>query len=399
MAYDPARTARYLARVARETGVPGFRLAETPVFFDRTFVARARAAAEAIIGQLDESGTRVRLEGALPPDHPQIADRPALPNVAVLDFAVTRRKDGSLAPKLVELQGFPSLVLFECIQGDAWIEALGEIRGCEGPWTYADGGRAGLLELARATIVGDADPSECVLLDVEPERQKTLCDFRATERLLGVAAVDPRALERRGARLFRRDAAGRRVPVRRIYHRLIATDLPRAGRPWPEVLRGSLDVAWIAHPDYYYLWSKYALPLLDHESVPRTRLLSEVEPGELDLAGQVLKPLFLFAGGGVVLEPSLDDLAAVPPEEREAWCLQERIAYTGAVASPAGDVKLEVRLMYLRPEGEPELRYATNLCRLSRGAMIGVDYNRDLPWTGSSIGLLRAGDSTVADGS
>ncbi|MBV8583097.1 MAG: hypothetical protein JO241_03800, partial [Candidatus Eremiobacteraeota bacterium] len=107
----------------------------------------------------------------------------------------------------------------------------------------------------------------------------------------------------------------------------------------------------------------------------------------------VLKPLFSFAGAGVNVSPTIEDVAAVPVAERERWCLQEKIEYAPAfVAADGGSVKVELRLIYLRPDNAPGFTLAQNLCRLSRGAMMGVDYNKQHTWVGSSIGLWQFGE-------
>jgi hypothetical protein len=48
--------------------------------------------------------------------------------------------------------------------------------------------------------------------------------------------------------------------------------------------------------------------------------------------------------------------------------------------------KAEIRMMFLWPEdGEPIL--VNNLVRMSQGRMMGVDFNKDKTWVGSSIAL------------
>jgi hypothetical protein len=228
-----------------------------------------------------------------------------------------------------------------------------------------------------------------VLFDLEPERQKTNCDFAATRALVGVDAVDPRTVTKRGRRLYRRDAGGREVPIERIYNRLVGEDLARVSAGLAFDLRDDLDVVWAPHPRWFWSWSKASLPFLDHPAVPRTRLLSDIDelPDDLERS-HVLKPLFSFAGGGVDVHPTAAACAAVPAAAREAWCLQEKITYAGALMTPDGSpVKVELRVMFLRPDDCAELAAATNLARLSRGDMHGVDHNKDLTWVGSSIGL------------
>jgi hypothetical protein len=309
-----------------------------------------------------------------------------LPNFAQIDFAVTRDSDGALAPKLIELQGFPSLTSMQVIQRDAWHDVLQSMPGLDRRWSCWFSGldRESFLKLARRTIVGDHDPAEVVLLDIDPPRQKTSPDFIATKILFDVDAIDPRELVLNGRRLFRRDGK----PVRRIYNRIVFDELIAKNIEIPFDYRDELDVEWTPHPNWYWVWSKYSLPFLDHPAVPRARFLSDLERVPEDLSRFVLKPLFSFAGGGVNVEPTAADVAAVPASERNAWCLQEKIEYAPALqAADGGSVKVEIRMMFLRPDDEPKPILAQNLIRLSRGKMLGVDFNKDFTWVGSSIGL------------
>ena len=239
----------------------------------------------------------------------------ALPSLAQVDFAIVKGKDGRFAPRLIELQGFPSLSAFEVLQSDAWNEALGGVDGLPkatwGPY-FSGLSRDGFLALLGRTIVGDADPEEVVLLDLDPEKQKTAIDFSATRGLLGVDAVDPRSLVKEGGRLFRvKD--GRRVPVKRIYNRIVFDELIKKDLELPFDFRDDLEVKWIPHPNWYWTWSKYSLPLLAHETVPKATYLSELGAVPKDLTERyVLKPLFSFAGGGVNVDPRPEDLLRIP---------------------------------------------------------------------------------------
>ena len=62
------------------------------------------------------------------------------------------------------------------------------------------------------------------------------------------------------------------------------------------------------------------------------------------------------------------------------------VVYFDLARLPHGAVvAVEVRVMCLRADDETELRPAWNLVRLSRGKMHGVDHNRDLEFTGSTV--------------
>jgi hypothetical protein len=369
-----------------------FRLAETPVFLPDDLREKIATAAREIIQQLSDPDLIEQMKVAVPAkwDTPGIGK---LPSFAQVDFAIVREPDGSLAPKLIELQGFPSLTALEVMQRDSWQTVLSSIPAFAGiEWTcWFNHHRAAFLDLARRTICGSHDPREVVMMDIEPRGQKTWPDFASTKLLFDVDAIDPRELLVRGNRLFRRDDDGREVRVRRIYNRVVFDELEVKNIALPFDYRDQLDVEWTPHPNWYWIWSKYSLPFLDHPAVPRATFVSDLPAIPEDLSRFVLKPLFSFAGGGVNVEPTPADIERIPADQRPFWCVQEKIAYEPAlIAADGGGVKVEVRTMFLRPDDEPELVLAQNLCRLSRGKMLGVDFNKDFTWVGGTVGLWPA---------
>ncbi|HWS72943.1 MAG TPA: hypothetical protein VN605_12560 [Thermoanaerobaculia bacterium] len=372
-----------------------FRLAETPTFLPDDLRAKLVEAANAVVEQLSDPANIERMKRAIPArwDTPGID---ALPSFTQVDFAVVR-EDGVLVPKLIELQGFPSLTAFQVVQRDVWMNAMELMQGLDERWScwFSGYDRDGFLELARRTICGSHDPEEVILMDLEPARQKTYPDFAATKLLFDVDAVDPTHLTRRGRQLFRRNAAGQEVQVKRIYNRVVFDELIQKRVELPFDYREELDVEWAPHPNWYWVWSKYSLPFLRHPSVPRATFVSDLDGVPDDLSTRyVLKPLFSFAGGGVNIEPTAADLAAIPEAERGAWCVQEKIEYEPALqAVDGGGVKVEIRMMFLRPDDEPKPILCQNLVRLSRGKMLGVDFNKNMTWVGSSIGLFAPHES------
>lgn len=362
-----------------------FRLAETPLFLTDDFKQRAVSSAQAIVDQLSDPALIIKMKDAIPARW-NTPGMDALPNLAQVDFAVVRDADGTLVPKLIELQGFPSLTSLQIIQRDAWRDTLAKMDGLDREWScwFSGYDRASFLELARRTIAGDHDPREVILMDLDPPRQKTYPDFAATKLLFDVDAVDPTTLVKRGRALFRADG----TPVRRIYNRVVFDELIAKRVELPFDYREELDVEWAPHPNWYWVWSKYSLPFLRHESVPRATFVSDLERIPEDLSRYVLKPLFSFAGGGVNVDPTRADVEAIPADERHAWCLQEKIEYEPALhAADGGGVKIEIRLMFLRPDDEAKPILSQNLVRLSRGKMLGVDFNKQFTWVGSSVAL------------
>ncbi|HSP14071.1 MAG TPA: hypothetical protein VLV78_04900 [Thermoanaerobaculia bacterium] len=384
--FTQQRYESYARELSRRLGCEfEFRLAESPVFLPEDFRKRIVAAATEIVAQLSDPSRLAKMKRAIP-ERWNTPGMDALPNFTQVDFAVVE-EDGTLVPRLIELQGFPSLTSLQVVQRDVWNETLQSMPGLDLPWSCWFSGldRHGFLDLARRTIVGNHNPREVVLLDIDPPAQKTYPDFAATKLFFDVDAVDPGSLVKRGRRLFRNDG----TPVKRIYNRVVFDELIRKEIQPPFDYRDELDVEWTPHPNWYWTWSKYSLPFLDHPAVPKATLVSDLERVPGDLSRYVLKPLFSFAGGGVNVDPTASDIAAIPAADRGSWCIQEKIEYAPALrAVGGGGVKVEIRMMFLRPDDEPRPILAQNLVRLSRGKMLGVDFNKAFTWVGSSIGLM-----------
>jgi hypothetical protein len=390
-AYTPALFNRYRTALERELGPVAFRLAETPLFVDERLRADLKQHALEIVEQLSAPATLEKLKKAIPA-HYDTPGMDVLPNCLQVDFALSPGEDGRLVGKVVELQAFPSGHAMMTFFARAWHEAMADAPGLQRDWTcFLDMSEARGLELMRKMVLGDVPPENVALVDFEPENQKTSPDFVATEKLFGVQAECATRLIREGRALYRK-VNGKRVKVERIYNRMVFDELEVKGYRLPFDFRDDLDLTWASHPNWYWVWSKYSLPFLRHEAVPRSRFLSEVKELPADLSRYVLKPLFSFAGGGVVIDVTPEDIQRVPEEQRDRWVLQEKIAYAPAVVAPGGaGVKAEVRVMLLRPPDETKLTPVILLARLSRGKMIGVDQNKgDLDWQGGSVSIWPA---------
>jgi hypothetical protein len=220
-------------------------------------------------------------------------------------------------------------------------------------------------------------------MDLDPPRQSTYPDFAATERLFEVRAVCPTTMTKQGRELYyERD--GRKTRILRIYNRMIVDELQAKKVELPFRLTDPLDVQWAGHPNWYFRWSKHALPRLKHPLVPEARLLSEGVPP--DLESWVLKPLFSFSGTGVVVDVTPEVVKAVPEADRAQTLLMRKVEYAPAVATADGQhSRVEVRILFVWDKDRP--RPVTTLARLSQGRMMGVKYNKDKTWVGSSACL------------
>lgn len=381
-----------------ETDLPGqlgFRVAETPVFVPKVLTDKLLSASTDIIDVLISDNFRSLTEAAIPDSqrvpNEALDGRDAHANFLVVDFAVCRDNsdgptNGELMPQLIEMQGFPSLNAFQ--------PYLASLYRAHYPipstlsHLFAVGTDEAYAGHLRNLIVGDADPSEVILLELFPDEQKTRIDFALTEKMLGIATVNLTDVRKEGRNLFY-EKDGEWQPIRRIYNRIILDDL----RNFPDLktdfqLTDDVDVEWVGHPNWFFRISKYALPLFKSPYVPTSYRLSEQKQTPADLENYVLKPLFSFAGSGVNIHVTQADIDAIPDEQRSGYLLQQKVHYEPVIESPDGLVKCEIRLMFVWPDGDPRPTLLTNLARLSRGEMIGVNFNKDKDWVGGSVAFF-----------
>ena len=359
-----------------------FALCETPCFFPDALVARMGEDGKALIRQLVENPEyRARSEASIPAEF-RVPNESAHPMFVQVDFGLVRDSAGELQPKLVELQAFPSLYAYQPVLAQAYIDVF----SLDAKLRYFLSGldSASYKTLLQDAIVAGHDPAHVVLMEVHPEEQKTRPDFLLTEKLLGIRTVCITKIHKEGRRLFY-EVRGKRIPIERIYNRTIVDELERKGVPLPFDLRDELDVEWAGHPNWYFRMSKYSIPYLKHPSVPRTWFLDQLTEAPADLENFVLKPLYSFAGLGVVIAPSRADIEAIPAAKRGAYILQERMNFTPLVETPYGLTKVELRIMYVWLR---ELVPVLTIVRMGRGLMMGVDQNKNMKWVGSSAALI-----------
>jgi hypothetical protein len=381
--FTPEKYRQFRRELASRCGmeVP-FQVSETPCFFPASLVARLGEDGKELIRQLVDSPEYLaRSEKTIPPAF-RVPNEAAHPLFIQVDFGLVRDASGELQPKLVELQAFPSLYAYQPVLSQTYIDVFGLDPGLRFHLSGLDG--SPYTRLLRDAIVARHDPANVVLMEVHPEEQKTLPDFLLTEKLLGIRTVCITKIKKEGRRLFY-EAGGRRIPIERIYNRAIVDELERKGVVLPFDFRDDLDVEWAGHPNWYFRMSKYSIPYLKHASVPRTWFLDQMPAVPADLENFVLKPLYSFAGLGVVIAPSRADIDAIPAEKRGEYILQERVSFAPVIETPHGATKAELRIMYIWVE---ELTPVHIIVRMGRGLMMGVDHNKNMEWVGSSAGLV-----------
>jgi len=359
-----------------------FRVAETPIFVDKTFTKKMLDACESIVDVITSYNFKMLTAHAIPSDI-KVPNENAHTHFIAFDFGVCENSKGELEPQLIEMQGFPTLFAFQVIQDEITRKYL---QIPENYSSYLSGfTKETYLQLLKDIIVKDCNPKNVILLEILPHKQKTRIDFYCTEEYLNIPIVDLMDLIKEGNKLYYKKD-GEVIQVKRIYNRIIFDDLQQQSpeiQKKGEILFENLDVEWVPHPNWFYRISKFTLPFISNLYVPETKFLSDVEELPADLENYVLKPLFSFAGQGVVIDVTNKDIEKV--KDPHNWILQRKVKYAEVIQTPDVPSKAEIRIFYFWKDGEPRPIPTNNLARLSKGKMIGVRYNKDKEWVGGTL--------------
>lgn len=355
---------------------PAFRLSESPIFLSQDFKNKLLEASESIIGQIKNLPEELLLKSI--PEHCFVPNDTKQPHFFTIDFGICKAENGDIEPRLIELQAFPSLYAFQNVYEETFCEIypfLNEIKNDIQAEDYQ--------KLLSELIIGDENPENVILLEIYPEKQKTAIDFALTEKLLGIKTVCLTKVKKNGRKLFYENN-GRLIEIKRIYNRVILDELEKIPDLKTEFdLRDEVDVKWITHPNWFFKISKYLLPLLKHKFAPKSYFLNEFPENE-KLENFVLKPLFSFAGSGVDLHPTKEKTEKIADPEN--FILQEKVQYEPVFKDINHDFSMaEIRLLYIWKEHENRPILLQNLARMTKAAMVNVDFNKkDAIWIGSS---------------
>ncbi|HQV84702.1 MAG TPA: hypothetical protein PLO70_08355 [Chitinophagaceae bacterium] len=386
-AYNEAFTKEsYVAFLQELNGVhPGeldFRVAETPIFVPKDFTEKILDACESIVDIIVDPKFKELTKNAIPKNL-QVPGDEAHSHFIAFDFGICINEAGEYEPQLIEMQGFPSLFAYEVLLDDVFRNhfTVPENFSC-----YLNGyTRETYIQLLKEIIIGNHNPENVVLLEIFPRKQKTRIDFYCTEEYTGIKMVCLTELIKEGKKLYYMNN-GKKTVIKRIYNRVIFDDLQQQTPEVQEkgkIFFEELELEWCPHPNWFYRISKYTLPFIRHPYVPATFFLNEIKKMPADLENYVLKPLFSFAGQGVIIDVTQQDIDNV--KDPKNWILQQKVKYADVIETPDIPAKAEIRMFYFWKDGEIRPVATNNLGRLSKGKMIGVRYNKDKEWVGGSF--------------
>ena len=366
---------------SKHPGSIEFRIAETPIFIPKAFTKKMIDACESIVDVIVDPGFKKLTQRAIPKDE-NVPNENDHTDFIAFDFGICENEAGELEPQLIEMQGFPTLFAFEVYYPEV-IEKHFNIP--ENYTPYLNGYTPETyIEFLKEIILGDHHAENVILLELRPHEQKTRVDFYCTQDYLHIPIVCLTELEQEGKKLFYRKD-GKRIQVKRIYNRIIFDEFTHMKDSLGDVvdITQPFDVEWAPHPNWFYRISKFTLPFIESPYVPQTFFLNEVTQLPGDLENFVLKPLFSFAGQGVIIDVTREDVDNI--KDPENWILQKKVKYASIIETPDVNAKAEIRIFYFWKKGEARPIATNNLARLSKGKMIGVRYNMDKEWVGGSV--------------
>lgn len=362
--FSPEKYARIGADIRREAGDPAMRMCETPVFISQDYAGQMVQASREIVAQT------LRLDLPVPPAF-DLATVPKRPTFFIVDFAVT--KDG---PRLIELQGFASNLLFMPIAAEIYRSNYGLSDKYKS--LFCD------IEQIRKAVMGHHAAENVVLMEINPWQQPSRRDFIVTQRLFGIPVIDVLDVIKKGRELYYMNAEGKETRIRRIYNRVVPGEYQSLGlgEKTSFHFNDDLDVEWAGHPSWFMRVSKYVLPYLQHPLVPNAWFLDQMSSYPMDLENYVLKPAFLNAGIGVKINVTEADINAVDIIKRNQYILMEKVHYEPFIPDLEGNrMCAELRVMFVWPD-DGELQHTGFSARVMKGNDVNANIWGKDPWCG-----------------
>lgn len=363
--------------------LPTFRMAETPFFISNELKSQLIEGCNDVIKLIQQDDFNELTNKALELNS-KVPNQDNHTTFLAIDFGICEEK-GEVVPKLIEVQGFPSLFNYQNILYDKF---KNHYPFMEELTPFINGISADeYLSIVEESICNNHPKENVILLEIEPEKQNTKIDFYYCKRDIGIPIVCVSEIIKKGKQLFYKNQNGQEVLIKRIYNRVIFDELElRKDLNLNFSFSDDLDIEWAGHPNWFFRISKFILPYLKGKYFIETTLLSDLKEIPNDLENYVLKPLFSFSGTGVIFHVKKENIEAVV--DKELYILQKKVNYIPIVQAPDAKVKAEVRVLCVWKKDDVAPTLLCNLVRLSRGEMIGVKFNKDKDWVGGTLGLF-----------
>lgn len=362
-----------------------FRLSETPVFISKELKTKIFEACDAILEQIEHIDLQ-EIRDRFIPKNLQSPAPLNKPHFLAIDFGLCEGENGEIAPQLIELQAFPTLFFYQPFLGKSFLKNYPNIPKEQFHYYFSGLDENSYLEELKTVILGNEKPENVILLELYPEKQKTRIDFWATQKALGIAVVCITKVIKEGKKLFYENK-GKKTPIHRIYNRVIFDEIQgTADLDLGFNLNDDVQADWVTHPDWFFIISKCIMPLLAHTYIPKSYYVNDF-PKAISLQDYVLKPLFSFAGKGINLNPTQEEIDKI--EDKQNYILQKKVTYAPLIKTPSEtNSKVELRILFVWNEKENRFKPVVNLTRMSKGLLINVSYQTNDTWIGSSISFF-----------
>lgn len=360
-------------------GYRDFKIAEIPVFLDNELKSKLLMAGNTCLDVILAPDFIQKNMGS----EFQFGQKNSKPDFICLDFAITLNEHDEFIPKLIEAQGFPTLLGFQQY-------LTGKFKKhCQIPSGFTSHfNRINAFHFSeKIGSILKQYGDDTVLLEAYPEKQRTRLDFKLTEAYWGIKTVCLSQIEANSGKLYYKTGDNLK-PINAIYNRVIIEEVVKT---YPELLTKiellkEVEVSWISHPDWYYLISKAALPLFKGPYVPSSKIFYKGDDIPENLEDYILKPLFEYGGDGVQLD--LNQSIFESCLENVPYLLQQKVRYADCILLPNGQKrKAEIRLIYGQEPSKKRPTLLANLTRLSDSGWMNTSQNFT-DFTGGSIAFF-----------
>ena len=164
---------------------PTFRIAETPFFISNELKSQLLEGCADVVKLIQKKDFKKLTNKSLELNH-TIPNEDEHTTFLAIDFGICE-EDGVVIPKLIEVQGFPSLFNFQtnlCEKFNTEYPFLNNLT----PFFNGISSQK-YLEILEENICNKHPKENVILLEIEPEKQNTKIDFYYCKRDLGIPIV------------------------------------------------------------------------------------------------------------------------------------------------------------------------------------------------------------------